>query len=44
MIGMSFFVKFHPRFQSPGFVVALVLVPDRILILEDEHEGEYEKY
>ena len=42
MIGMSFFVKFLPRFQSPGFVVVLVL--DKILILEDEHEDEYEKY
>jgi hypothetical protein len=44
MIGMSFVVKFHPRFQSPGFVVVLVLVFDKILILEDEHEDEYGKY
>ena len=36
------FVKFHTLLQSTDFVVVLVL--DEILIPEDEHEDEYEKY
>ena len=46
MIPMSFFVKFHTRLQSTGFILVLVLVLDKIPILEDEHEyeDEYEKY
>ena len=40
------FVKFHTLLQSTDFVVVLVLVVvlDKILIPEDEHEDEYEKY
>jgi len=41
---MPFFVKFYSRFQGAGFVVVLVLVLDKILIFEDEHEYEDKKY
>jgi hypothetical protein len=43
---ISFFVNFRTRLQSAKFVVVLVLVLEKILILEDEHEyeDEYEKY
>ena len=33
-------MKFHTRLPSTDFVVVLVL--DKILIPEDEHENEYE--
>jgi len=35
-------VNFHTRLQSTGFVVVLVLVLDKILILEDEYDDENE--
>lgn len=45
---MSFFMRFYTRLQSTEFIVdfVLVLVLDKILILEDEHEfdDEYEMY
>ena len=37
-------VNFHTRLQSTGFVVVLVLVLDKILILEDENDDEDDKY
>jgi hypothetical protein len=39
----AIFVKFHTRLQSAEFiVVVLVLVLDKILVYEDEHEHEDE--
>ena len=37
-------MNFHTRLQSTGFVVVLVLVLDKILILEDENDDEDDKY
>ena len=44
MVECFHFVKFHTRLKSTDFVLVLVL--DKILIPEDEHENEdeYEKY